>query len=335
MPLEENETEAQVIFEPGKHIEAPHYALQRQMKEDLNRFLVWLHLGDGHTFHVDEPPPIPSPIQKGGKRMKLRRFTELEVIGPFNVKIRPTGGRQHISIKGPKQTLQHLSAVIQDNRLKLEIDEDAKVFDNAEVLLETDALDYLVMKGDNNLDMRGLNPKNFYVDLATTGNVLIEGKKIGLRKLELDGSANIIFRGVSSKALTIESNRADKVAIEGVARLTKLFYGDKSRISVFWVDSPELQIIGSGVGFVRLAGHVSVLEARTYNHATLDAKYLRASKSFVKSYNASNVHLQTIKEQNVLASNGSNVYYYNPSKLRSGFMSESGNVFDNLAFNRY
>lgn len=335
LPVEAGELKPQVLFEPSAPSEYESTRVSRQFKADVNRLLVWMKLGRGNTFPVQEPPPTKGPLDRGSKLVKLKRFSELEARGPFNLTIKPTTSRQHIRIKGPKATLRHLSAQVVDSRLVLAIDTDDFLPGHADVVIETDELDYLAYEGEGDIKMQGVNSKSVIMDISTTGNVIVDGEKIGLKKLKLSGKGNIVLNGVSSKSLTIESSGEDQVALTGVACLKKLSFSGKSRISIYWIDSPELKIIGSGTGFVRLAGHVGVLETETYNHATIDAKFLRAKRTFVKSFNASTVHLRSTTEQNVLALNNSNIYYYNPSKLNGRFMADTGSVFDNLAFDRY
>lgn len=117
-----------------------------------------------------------------------------------------------------------------------------------------------------------------------------------------------------------------KVSINGNVRLCKLVAGGNAEISLYWINSDDLYLRAMNKARVCLAGTVGTLEAYTFQSAWINARYLRAKRAFVKSYNSSRIDVRVVCSLNALASQNSGIYYYQDPKFQAPYMQCAGSV---------
>lgn len=327
---------AQVIMQPSYLSQAEYWSLAHtRFTQDRQGLASWLRTGQYDERYPQGPRAPHQRLPKNAySNIKLRPFNQIEVNGPINVTVRPSKGPRKISVSGPRRTVRNMFAMVKNGRLILELRAGEFLPGMAEVKVDVNEVNYISFVGNGDLHMRYVRAPLLNAYLATSGHVKIDGHKIGLRKLALNGSGQIELSGISSKRLHIDSAGSDRVAITGVASLQELFFGGTTRLSMYWINSPHLTVHGDGQGYAKLAGHTDLLEAETYNYAKLDTKFLRAHRSFVKTYHVSEAHLQSVHDQNTLALDKSNIYFYNRSKFRNDNMADNGAVLDYMAMTR-
>ena len=100
------------------------------------------------------------------------------------------------------------------------------------------------------------------------------------------------------------------------------------RLSLYWVKSRELTIRARGKSFIQLAGVVDKLDVELWGQAHFGGRYLRAMRSFVKTHNQSVAEISAVKRQHTLASDTSDIHFYNIPTMKADFMANNGAVLD-------
>ena len=70
------------------------------------------------------------------------------------------------------------------------------------------------------------------------------------------------------------------------------------------------------------------MEVELWNHADFNGRYLRASRAFVKTHDNSVAKISAVRRQHTLASDASDIYFYNLPEMRTDFMAYDGAVLD-------
>jgi hypothetical protein len=68
--------------------------------------------------------------------------------------------------------------------------------------------------------------------------------------------------------------------------------------------------------------------------AQFKGRYLRAQRSFVKTHDKSVAEISTVNHQSNLATDASDIYYYNIPNTRADFMAYNGSVLDMREWDR-
>jgi hypothetical protein len=79
---------------------------------------------------------------------------------------------------------------------------------------------------------------------------------------------------------------------------------------------------------VTTAGAVDVLDAELWDESRFNGRYLRGQRVFVKTHQRSVAEIAAVKRQHSLASDTSDIRFYNLSTMRADFMAFDGAVLD-------
>jgi hypothetical protein len=119
-----------------------------------------------------------------------------------------------------------------------------------------------------------------------------------------------------------------KVKLVGMANLEYLELNDNAFISLYWIKSPTLTVRGHGKTVIQLAGMVNRLDVELWDKARFKGRYLRADRAFVKTHGRSVAEISAVKRQHTLASDKSDILFYNIPTLKTDFMAYDGAVLD-------
>jgi hypothetical protein len=141
------------------------------------------------------------------------------------------------------------------------------------------------------------------------------------------GSANIsITQSRPSCPITMNIYGKPKVSIDGNVRLCELLVGGGTQLSIYWVNSCDFYLRATDNARICLAGIAGTFEADSFGSAWINARYLRATRAFVKSYSNSRIDVRAICSLNALASQHSAIYYYEDPRFQSPYMQCAGSV---------
>lgn len=141
------------------------------------------------------------------------------------------------------------------------------------------------------------------------------------------GCPNITIQNLSSYCpICMNIQGRAKATINGNVRLRRLIVGGDSQVSVFWINSCDFYLKATDCAKICLAGVVKTFEADAFRSACVNARYLRARRVFVKSYDCSRADVSASCALNALASGASNIYFYQHPKFQAPFMQCAGSV---------
>lgn len=147
-----------------------------------------------------------------------------------------------------------------------------------------------------------------------------------LTHIKLRNGAQIIANDLRSKNLVLDSDSPGSMTLRGNVNVKKIVQRGPGCINAEWIDSDELQIIASGGGTIKLAGTANMLNIRAVEHATIDAKYLRAQKAFIQTGDVAKVETTVIDSLSGFASDHSNIYYFKTPVHLARHTTHSGTV---------
>jgi len=159
------------------------------------------------------------------------------------------------------------------------------------------------------------------------GSTTLKGT-LGVRKLQLSGAGAVEINGINSPALQVKLTGKSHVKLGGFANLSSLDLNNDSWVSMYWVKSKALTIRGHGRTFIQLAGIAEHLDVELWDNAHFNGRYLRAERSFVKTHGKSVAEIAAVKRQHTLATDTSDILFYNIPVMKADFMAYNGAVLD-------
>jgi hypothetical protein len=155
-----------------------------------------------------------------------------------------------------------------------------------------------------------------------------------LHVLDIKGSGLTQISGISSQNLQLHLQGTPKIQLVGMANLANLNVEGSPSISFYWVKTETLTIRAREGSRIQLAGAVNRLDVELWGHAHFKGRYLRAQRSFVKTHDHSVAEISVANHQSNLATDSSDIYYYNLPNTRADFMAFDGSVLDMREWNR-
>lgn len=159
-------------------------------------------------------------------------------------------------------------------------------------------------------------------------NVTVRGNNI--RDLRVMGDSRIDAQIVDKTPLSLVTEEGD-ITLKGIVNLRHIMQEQGGNISVYWVNSKELQIHSEGNGSIRLAGIVNTLHARINGTSKLDAPYLRTQTAFIQTTDQANAYVIALNMLDAFANDTSNIFYFKAPKHLVSATRDYGNVLQ-LAF---
>lgn len=147
-----------------------------------------------------------------------------------------------------------------------------------------------------------------------------------LTSLVVNGPANVGGANIHSRGLTISSYGSGKIKLIGEMKVNQINQAGNNRIYLRWVNSTTLSINSKNAGFIYLGGVANVIYARLYDHAILNAQYLRTHIVQVQTKNHAAAFVYPVTTLRAFATNDANIYYYKYPQNLTRDTSQSGNV---------
>jgi hypothetical protein len=280
------------------------------------------------THKIKKPT---KPAKRITENRHLADFSNVSIHGEINTVLKRIRRGSGLTIKGDTRDLEHVKTVVKNDRLYIVVE---KTYPKHGALFATVSnvqLNSLQFQGVGSISGKNLRTSNMDIVLKSEGSLKLSGK-IGLRKFVSIGKNKVNIKGITSRYLEVAMNGKPDIRLEGFANLREVQFAGEGDLSLLWVNSPDLLVTGNGKAKVHLAGVVRELTLNLYGHAEMDGQYLRVKKAYVKTYGESLARLQPIKVLNALASDKSNIYYYNSPEFKAGYMAENGAVLNYQPF---
>jgi hypothetical protein len=269
------------------------------------------------TPEVDDLVPLPLDVT-----YQLDAFQGLFAIGPVNVKV-IRSDRHAIRLIGASEQIAETIIEVNEFQLNITVPE-GEVVDAVVYLQNLHVVDW---QAYGNLIVDKWNSALLDVTAGGEGVVEFNGS-FGLRHLDIGGKTSFAMRGVSSRDMSIRVRNEGVVLLRGMATVSSIELFDKGHLDMYWLDSDELTIDAHNQSTTTIAGVADKMVAVLQGNAQLNARYLRTKEAFVKTYDRALAEIQTISNQNAIAYNESNIYFFLTPDFHANFMARDGSVLN-------
>jgi hypothetical protein len=291
--------------------------------------------GCGSNRHNMPPPPVDQyPIESSEQYRRVPSFTQVDVRGRINIHLH-TGYKKHqVILKGDPRDLAQTQTGVQGTTLFLIVAEGYPRYGAISADIKGQFLNRVSYKGTGLVYGHQLRTSYLELYLANYGRTSLGGT-IGLQKLGIVGNGLTRITGITSHDVEIRLKGNPKVQLRGQVSLSKLNVDGDGWLSLYWVKSPSLIIRAKNSTKIQLAGYVRRLDVELWGSANFKGRYLRAERSFVKTHDTSVAEISAVNHQSNLASDASDIYYYNLPGTRADFMANNGSVLDLRDWGQY
>lgn len=256
-------------------------------------------------------------------------FYAINVTGPYAVQITRDQSRPALELVGDADSLANVYAAVKDGVLYLGMQPKYTPGPNSSLVAKVKAcpsFKQFLYSGNSNVTVAGLSGL-LYVDARGSGTVLIAGKDVDLRDLRVAGTNNVHVLGVKSNLLNVQDSGSGKVNVYGTMVLQNLIYDGQGPLTLYWIDSSNIKVIGAGRGRIFLAGTGGLLDATLSKHTYFDAKYLKVNRAFISTRDSARADVWAKCSLSALATDKSNIYYYHdPILMMGSYMGPPGAV---------
>jgi len=293
----------------------------------LSLILILSLVGCTTTYKRETPSTNQASVMR-----KLPPFDTIVARGDMMIKIIGDTTQNDVRILGPRKAVEGMYTEVKDNVLYLQTKSNNKTDPSGKsivLIVRSQRLHRLAYEGNGSVDGVGIKTHFFKVYVKSDRRVHLRGR-MGLANLKVLGKGDVILEGIDSEHTTVDIEGDSKVTLTGVVGLTKLDYEGAGCLSMHWIDSHDLIVNASGTGELQLAGVVGTFEATIKDKTMLDARYLRATQSYVKTYDKAEADIYSIDTQYAFAADHSDIYYHarTPRDGRHHYMAALGSILD-------
>jgi hypothetical protein len=267
------------------------------------------------------------PKEMGEENRHFAHFEKVRIEGPFDVDLH-TGYRERgIVLKGQLEALPYIETEVKSNTLIVRCPQ--KCAQHGQLFLRINAgrLRDFNYRGRGKINGLALHSPILNLKIKNAG-VTCLGGYLGLRRAILSGGGFTSLTGVKSPALWLVIKGGSRVKIRGEVQLAGLKLEDGAWLSMYWLKGHRLQLRGHGKTVFQFAGMVDVLDVELWGNARFMGRYMRARETFVKTHDHSLAEISTWQHQHTLATDASDIYYYQQPRAKADFMAVKGAVLD-------
>ncbi|MFI4919860.1 MAG: GIN domain-containing protein [Legionellales bacterium] len=287
--------------------------------------IVFVFLITGCAHHRAK---APAPVMVHAMQYRsVTNFNQIDVHGPLNINLHTGYKKPQVLLSGDARDLAQVQVVVTDNTLYVTLGNGYPHYGAVNVDIRSRFLNSLHYVGAGAIRGSQLNTSLLNLVLVNKGTTNLSGH-IGLRQLDVNDAGLTQISGISSPYLQIHMKGRGKVQLTGVANIAQLKMDGDGLFSLYWVKSDKLTISARRSAKIQLAGAVNRLDLELWGHAHFKGRYLRAQRSFVKTHGNAVAEVSSVAHQSTLATDASDVYYYNLSDTRADFMAFNGSVLD-------
>ena len=273
----------------------------------------------------EQPSNVPmNPIQQ---YREVSEFTRVAVTGDLNVNLHTGYAHPQVILRGDPRDLAFIKTEVRNGGLYVALDSSYPLYGKVTIDINGHYLNAFAYHGAGIIKGMRLNTGLMDVNINNQGNTTLQGN-VGLRKLTINGSGFTDIIGIHSPYLQIELLGKTSVRLTGMANVADITMDDASKLSLDWIKSRSLVVRGKKEAIIQLAGIVGKLQLELWGNAHFNGGYLRAQEVFVKTHNQSIAEIAPVKLQHTLASDESDIRFYNHPAMETDFMIKQGAVLD-------
>lgn len=274
-------------------------------------------------------PQAPLPIAPGCTKQirSMPVFNQVLILGRMDVNLH-TGYRQpQVVLHGDPRDLAQLTTLVKDNSLRVSLTPGYPKFGLVSVDIRGRYLNSLTYAGTGQIRGAQLNTGLLDVFITNTGQTRLGGH-INLRKLDVNGSGYTEISGIKSQNLQISMSGKPHVKLVGTVRLSNLNLNGNGSLGLYWVKSDLLTIRARGKTFIQLGGVANKLDLELWGNSQFNGRYLRVKRLFAKTHDKSIAEISALDRQHTLATDASDIRFYEIPEMKADFMAYNGAVLD-------
>lgn len=281
------------------------------------------HRGANHASGVE----VEAPGVRTQQFRQVSTFNQIDIQGRMNVNLHTGYKKPQVILHGDTRDLAQVKALVNNSTLYLVLGSGFPRYGEVTADIRGRFLNKFVYTGAGVIKGTRLNTSYLTLQLDNQGTTQLGGY-IGLRDLVAKGDGVTQISGISSPYLQVHFKGNPKVILTGVANIAKLNIDGKGWLSLYWVKSDSLRIRAKKAANIQLAGVVNRLDVELWGLSRFKGRYLRAQRSFVKTHGKSVAEIASLNHQSTLATDASDILYYNLPNTRADFMAFNGAVLD-------
>ena len=265
-------------------------------------------------------------------------FHTLRVDGPINIAMKNDEVESPVLIVGDVDNVSHVRVDVLNNCLRLRMDAHyrTKPESRLTVYVNTAQVEKLIYNGNGSVSGNNLDRAPSTIISSGSGSIKLQGKNLAICQITASEQSYIDINGLQTSQLTIKQTGDSHIVLRGNIVLQEVNSSGNSTLDIYWVNSTYVNVRASDRSYIKLAGIADLLDVRLSQRAFLDAKNLRAEKGFINTTSNARADVSLQKVLGALASDFSDIYYYQDSYYVGGYMRDAGAVFrmNGIATNR-
>lgn len=280
-----------------------------------------------HSTHPVAKPPVSNINTSSKQYRNVPLFNQIQATGRVNLNVHTGYKTPQLILKGDPRDLAQVQTKVSNNTLYINVGKGFPQHSEITVEVRGRFLNKFRYAGAGIITGTQLNTRYLDLYLANAGTTRLGGT-IGLNNLIVKGDGLVQISGVTSYNLHVQLIGSPKVQLSGKVTLAELDINGNGWLSLYWVKSNNLLIKARKAARIQLAGIVNRLDVELWGSAQFKGRYLRAQRSFVKTHDKSVAEISSVNHQSNLATDASDIYYYNIANTRADFMGFDGSVLD-------
>jgi hypothetical protein len=289
--------------------------------------LILLLLGCARSPIKSSVPGVPLVVKKVTQSRPLPAFNHVAVKGRINVSLHTGYTRPQVILRGDPRDIAHAVTFVRNNTLLVNLSNDYPKFGPVTAEIRSHHLNSFTYEGVGTITGSRLNSS--YLDLTITnpGRTSLAGN-IYLRKLEVNGPGYVEINGVRAQNLQLSITGKARVKLAGNANISTINLDGDGALGLYWVKSNMLTIRAKGHSYIQLGGIANKLDVELWDNAHFNGRYLRAKRTFAKTHDRSVAEITALDRQHTLATDASDIYFYEIPEMKADFMAYNGSVLD-------
>jgi hypothetical protein len=281
----------------------------------------------GHRMGSSPHPYCPEKTPHATETRQVGSFSDIDIRGRFNVSLHSGYSKPKIILKGAKTDLLNVFVSNVDGKLTINAGNGYPKCGQITVIVQGYHFNRFEYHGTGVVKGTKLNLQHLDLVLDNQGSTILGGN-VGLRYLKIQGAGTVDISGISGKQVRMDLGGQGKIKLKGMADIASLTMKDKAWLSYYWVKSESLTVNGFDESYIQLAGIVDKLHVKLCDKSRFNGRYLRANRAFVKTFNHSLAEIAVVDRQHTLASDSSDIHFFNLPDMRTDFLAFDGAVLD-------
>jgi hypothetical protein len=254
-------------------------------------------------------------------------FNQVDAQGRININLHTGYKKPQLILRGDPRDLAQVQTIVRNDTLYISLGTGYPQFGQVSVDVRGRFLNKFRYVGAGTITGSQLNTRLLDLYLENQGTTRIGGS-IGVQELIVKGDGLVQISGIKSYNMQVHLIGSPKVKLSGQVNMSELNIDGNGWLSLYWVKSNNLIITAKKSARIQLAGVVNRLEVELWGSAQFKGRYLRAQRSFVRTHDRSVAEISSVNHQSNLATDASDIYYYNIPNTRADFMAFDGSVLD-------